>query len=166
MCKIADFGTAILTINGNIKGDDIRGTPGESVLALLMSTFSITGFPSAAFMAPELFTTLKSYSGFKADVYSLGVTLYNMVVGAPPFMAKNEIELVELVKSTEIRIPTDSLMDPHLRCVFRCCAVVLYSVCLNLREYFPQESSSAHGCKESRAAYFLEGHHVPCLDHR
>ena len=42
-----------------------------------------------------------------------------MVVGAPPFMAENEMKLVEMMKTKELRIPTDSLMDPHLRCGLR-----------------------------------------------
>ncbi len=53
VCKIADFGTSILTEDGVIPQTDIRGTP--------------------AFMAPELFDPkLGYYNGFATDVYSLG----------------------------------------------------------------------------------------------
>lgn len=38
-----------------------------------------------------------------------------MVVGSPPFMAENEMKMVELIRTRELRIPTDSLMDPHLK---------------------------------------------------
>ena len=69
-----------------------------------------------AFMAPELFSSkLGDYDGFATDVYSLGVTLYNLVVGSPPFMAENELKLVEKVQTESVRFPTDVVMEPHLR---------------------------------------------------
>ena len=43
-------------------------------------------------MAPELFEG-KSYSGSAVDMWSLGATLYTLVVGMPPFIAKNEFEV-------------------------------------------------------------------------
>jgi serine/threonine protein kinase len=54
-----------------------------------------------AFMAPELFHAdlTSEYDPFSADIYSLGATLYTLAVGFPPFMAKNEQELVNIVQS-------------------------------------------------------------------
>lgn len=48
-------------------------------------------------------------------MWSLGATLYTMVVGRPPYMARNEMELIEMHKTTPLQIPNS--LDPHLRCV-------------------------------------------------
>ncbi len=75
-----------------------------------------------------------------------GVTLYTMIVGTPPFMAENEFKLVEMVKSTEIRIPTDTLMDPHLRYACLLCAHAewfVWTLCVLVLQKF----AIAHGCK-------------------
>ena len=83
--KIADFGTAAIVT----KGEDLtvpKGTP--------------------AFMAPELlsYDTIK-YSGRPCDIWSLGATLYMLVVGQPPWMANNEIDLAKKVKDDEVVFP-------------------------------------------------------------
>jgi serine/threonine protein kinase len=104
--KLADFGTAVLT-----GGDD-----GSVVLAA-------GGTP--AFMAPELFQVSSKNStetnarvvSPQVDVWGLGATLYNLVIGNPPWMAKNQIELAEMVKHIELRFPHEKerTMDPHMR---------------------------------------------------
>jgi len=98
--KIADFGTAHLVQ----KGGELtvpKGTP--------------------AFMAPELlsYDTVK-YSGRPCDIWSLGATLYMLVVGEPPWMANNEIELARKVKYDEVSFPEscdhgENKLNPHLR---------------------------------------------------
>ena len=97
--KIADFGTAVIVS----KGEDLtvpKGTP--------------------AFMAPELlsYDTIK-YSGRPCDIWSLGATLYMLVVGEPPWMAGNEIELAKKVKDDEVIFPEscnhgENKLNPHL----------------------------------------------------
>lgn len=62
-CKIADFGFARLESEGNPQVNT-RGSP--------------------AYMAPEA-TRGSAYDGFKADIWSLGVTLYIMVFSTFPF---------------------------------------------------------------------------------
>ncbi len=60
-------------------------------------------------MAPELFMfdgdESKLYDGFAADIYSLGATLYTLVIGRPPFMARNERELAAKVRSEDPLYP-------------------------------------------------------------
>ena len=104
--KLADFGTAVLT-----GGDD-----GSVVLAA-------GGTP--AFMAPELFQvaskdTTETHARVvspQVDVWGLGATLYNLVIGHPPWMAKNQIQLAEMVKNIELRFPFEAerTMDPHMK---------------------------------------------------
>ena len=67
--KLSDFGVSTVT---------------EGELAVAKGT--------PAFMAPEVLLG-DVYDGYRADVWSLGATLYQFVTGHPPFQAKNEIEV-------------------------------------------------------------------------
>jgi serine/threonine protein kinase len=102
--KLADFGTAIFTEDDAGNDDKVRagGTP--------------------AFMPPELFKIHGSCEiDLKAtDVWSLGVTLYCMVVGRPPFHAYDPVELANVIDACDIEsiIPEDlapALQDILLR---------------------------------------------------
>lgn len=104
--KLADFGTAVL----------IGGNDGRVVLAA-------GGTP--AFMAPELFLVASADSmetnarvvSPQVDVWGLGATLYNLVVGSPPWKANNQLELAEMVKYMELRFPSSVMvtLDCHLQ---------------------------------------------------
>eukprot|EP01039_Chlorochromonas_danica_P006130 gene6130-6750_t len=98
--KIADFGAAVFT--GVQQKVAFGGTP--------------------AFMAPELFLTNKDSRDFTKspgiDVFALGATLYYMVVGRPPWMARNQIDLARMIKNIELVFPNDNI-DPHLKHLLR-----------------------------------------------
>lgn len=53
-----------------------------------------------AYIAPELIER-NGYTGFKADMWSAGVSLYAMVVGTVPFKAAQITKLNELIKSAK-----------------------------------------------------------------
>jgi serine/threonine protein kinase len=106
--KIADFGAAVFTMDSNKVA--FGGTP--------------------AFMAPELFLTNKQVDFTKSpliDIFALGATLYYMVVGRPPWMARNQIDLATKIKNFELTFPNDNI-DPHLK-------VISCHFCLNVHPY-------------------------------
>ena len=51
--------------------------------------------------------------GEAIDMWSLGATLYQLVVGKPPFLASNMFLLAEKIKTTRADIPLH--LDPALR---------------------------------------------------
>lgn len=81
--KIADFGFAKQT-DPDILSATVCGSP--------------------LYMAPELLK-MCPYST-KADLWSLGVILYEMVTGNQPIQAKSAIELVANIQTHKIRIPS------------------------------------------------------------
>lgn len=85
--KLADFGVAAVLPDDSNMLRDPQGTP--------------------AYMAPELFDDAAEhgYDGFQADVYSLGATLFNLVVGRPPFLANSQAELSKMVEEQGVSIP-------------------------------------------------------------
>ncbi len=82
--KIFDFGIAKLRLNS------LAPTPASK---LRTQTGVIMGTPTH--MAPEQCRGAADVDG-KADVYSLGVILYQMLVGHPPFMADSPSELMSM----------------------------------------------------------------------
>ncbi|PYH92869.1 putative serine/threonine protein kinase [Aspergillus ellipticus CBS 707.79] len=81
MLKIADFGFA-------------RSLPATSLAETLCG--------SPLYMAPEILRYEK-YDA-KADLWSVGTVLYEMVVGKPPFRATNHVELLRKIEKGEDRI--------------------------------------------------------------
>ncbi|WP_197446574.1 WD40 repeat domain-containing serine/threonine protein kinase [Tautonia plasticadhaerens] len=81
--KIADFGLA--------KSLDVESG--------LTATDSIMGSPS--YMAPEQAGGRAKQVGTLADVYALGVILYELLVGRPPFRGTTVLETLEQVKTAE-----------------------------------------------------------------
>eukprot|EP00939_MAST-03C_sp_MAST-3C-sp1_P004338 g4338.t1 len=93
--KLCDFGTACIIHEGETLTVP-KGTP--------------------AFMAPEiLLDTTVRYSGPPADIWSLGATLYMMVVGHQPWRANDYMKLSHKVRHDELTFPKHTRIDPHLK---------------------------------------------------
>jgi tetratricopeptide (TPR) repeat protein/predicted Ser/Thr protein kinase len=81
--KISDFGLA-----KNLEGDNTQTRTGI-----------IVGTPN--YMAPEQANGSPSDVGPAADIYALGVILYEMLTGRPPFCARTPLETLELARTQE-----------------------------------------------------------------
>ena len=84
--KIADFGLAKLV-----------ATPSE----FEEQTRHGTVLGTICYMSPEQSTGAIEAIGPATDIYSLGVILYEMLVGRPPFRAANPVETLRLVQQEE-----------------------------------------------------------------
>lgn len=82
--KIADFGFVAST-NDNKLMDTLCGSP--------------------IYMAPEILKYNKYDE--KVDLWSVGIILFEMLTGKPPFTANNHIQLLRTIETTDFKIPDD-----------------------------------------------------------
>ncbi|KAL8950008.1 MAG: hypothetical protein Q9222_003932 [Ikaeria aurantiellina] len=96
--KIADFGFA-------------RSLPSTSLAETLCG--------SPLYMAPEILRYEK-YDA-KADLWSVGTVLYEMMVGKPPFRASNHVELLRKIERGEdkIKFPDETTLSDSLKRLIR-----------------------------------------------
>ena len=96
--KIADFGFA-------------RSLPNTSLAETLCG--------SPLYMAPEILRYEK-YDA-KADLWSVGTVLYEMMVGKPPFRANNHVELLRRIERGEdkIRFPEEVYLSDSMKKLIR-----------------------------------------------
>ncbi|KAI1000060.1 Serine/threonine-protein kinase [Podosphaera aphanis] len=94
MLKIADFGFA-------------RSLPSTSLAETLCG--------SPLYMAPEILRYEK-YDA-KADLWSVGAVLFEMVTGKPPFRATNHVELLRRIEQSEdqIRFPKEVVISSAMK---------------------------------------------------
>ncbi|KAK7685405.1 hypothetical protein QCA50_011268 [Cerrena zonata] len=89
--KVGDFGLAALIENPGERKKTICGTPN--------------------YIAPEvLFDTANGHS-FEVDTWSIGVILYTLVVGRPPFQTKDVKAIYKRIRDNEYEFPKDRLVS-------------------------------------------------------
>uniref|UniRef100_A0A8C8R5N5 Tribbles pseudokinase 3 n=1 Tax=Pelusios castaneus TaxID=367368 RepID=A0A8C8R5N5_9SAUR len=71
-----------------------------------------------AYVGPEILSAKNSYSGKAADVWSLGVVLYTMLVGRYPFLDTEPAMLFSRIRRGVFSIPDG--LSPKARCLVRC----------------------------------------------
>lgn len=68
---------------------------------------------TAYYMAPEVLNPTEEY-GNKCDVWSLGVILFMMLTGAPPFDGDTDYEIMENIKSHDIGFDNNDWIAPGM----------------------------------------------------
>jgi hypothetical protein len=101
--KILDFGIAHLP-------EALRRLDGTSVTSPATLPGMVLG--SAGYMAPEQITG--EAVDHRADLFSIGVVLFETLVGRPPFEGTSLIEILNAIVATEVAVP---LADRSLRTV-------------------------------------------------
>ncbi|KAK8141093.1 Serine/threonine-protein kinase [Beauveria asiatica] len=98
MLKLADFGFARVLPSTSL-ADTLCGSP--------------------LYMAPEILR-YERYDA-KADLWSVGTVLYEMITGRPPFRARNHVELLRKIEAAEdvIKFPREVSVTPDLKALVR-----------------------------------------------
>ncbi|KAL8179920.1 UNVERIFIED_CONTAM: Tribbles 3 [Gekko kuhli] len=71
-----------------------------------------------AYVGPEILTNKGSYSGKAADIWSLGVVLYTLLVGCYPFQDTKPASLFSKILRGRFAVPEG--LSPKARCLIRC----------------------------------------------
>ncbi|XP_032073117.1 tribbles homolog 3 [Thamnophis elegans] len=71
-----------------------------------------------AYVGPEIISFKGSYSGKAADIWSLGVALYTLLVGCYPFQGTKPISLFGKICRGRFTVPGD--LSPKAQCLIRC----------------------------------------------
>ncbi|XP_053680427.1 serine/threonine-protein kinase stk11 [Anopheles nili] len=96
-------GNLLLTLDHTLKISDFGVAEALDIFA--PTDECRTGQGSPAFQAPEIANGHEVFSGFKVDIWSTGVTLYNITTGLYPFEGDNIYKLLENIGKCEWNPP-------------------------------------------------------------
>ncbi|GAB5364372.1 hypothetical protein AAMO2058_000964400 [Amorphochlora amoebiformis] len=96
----------LLDTEGNVKIVDFE-------LANFVRTEPLKTFCGSSYYAPPEICAGQMYDGEKADVWSLGVLLYMMVVGEYPFDDESDAMLIRKILQFQVRFPKE--IDPKVK---------------------------------------------------
>ncbi|KAI8891924.1 kinase-like domain-containing protein [Globomyces pollinis-pini] len=97
--KIGDFGLAATIEHDGERKKTICGTPN--------------------YIAPEiLFDTTNGHS-FEADIWSLGVVMYTLLIGKPPFQTKDVKSIYKKIRDNMYEFPEDISISPNAKIIIQ-----------------------------------------------
>lgn len=73
--------------------------------------YSFCGSPE--YMAPEML--LKTGHNIQVDHYCLGVLLYELVTGLPPYYSKNVKEIYNSILKEDLNFPSDLILSSEIK---------------------------------------------------
>src|SRR5262245_41989719 len=97
LVKVLDFGLAKLTEQQPSPGNG--GIDSQAATLAKVNTDSGTVMGTASYMSPEQARGLKVDA--RTDIFSLGVTLYEMIAGSPPFEGVNALDVIGAILQKE-----------------------------------------------------------------
>ncbi|XP_065132954.1 serine/threonine-protein kinase STK11 [Paramisgurnus dabryanus] len=98
-------GNLLLTTDGALKISDLGVA--EALHPFAEDDTCRTSQGSPAFQPPEIANGLETFSGFKVDIWSAGVTLYNITTSLYPFEGDNIYKLFENIGKGDYTIPEE-----------------------------------------------------------
>lgn len=112
-------GNLLLTTDETLKITDLGVAEGLDMFAVDDSCRTSQGSP--AFQPPEIANGDDTFPGFMVDIWSAGVTLYNITTGLYPFEGDNIYKLFENIGRGEYTMPdtVDSLLADLIRGLLR-----------------------------------------------
>jgi serine/threonine-protein kinase len=132
--KLADFGIARSGEDGATTGTGLGAAPG-----------------TLPYMAPEQLAGRRAALGPAADIHAMGVILYELLTGRPPFLADTHAETIRRIQ-TEDPVPPRRL-NPKVPCD-------LEVLCLTCLEKDPRRRYRSAGDLADDLGRWLEGHPI------
>lgn len=97
--KIGDFGLATVLPSNSTRKYTICGTPN--------------------YIAPEVLGGKNTGHSFEVDVWAIGIMMYALLVGKPPFQAKDVQVIYERIKKTEYGFPEDKPISDSAKALIK-----------------------------------------------
>ncbi|XP_054610725.1 serine/threonine-protein kinase STK11 isoform X2 [Dunckerocampus dactyliophorus] len=126
-------GNLLLTTDGALKISDLGVA--EALHPFAEDDTCRTSQGSPAFQPPEIANGLDTFSGFKVDIWSAGVTLYNITTSLYPFEGDNIYKLFENIGKGEFTIPEE-------------CGPLLSDLLRGMLEYDPAKRFSIQNIRQ------------------
>ncbi|KAG5286185.1 hypothetical protein AALO_G00011990 [Alosa alosa] len=120
-------GNLLLTTDGALKISDLGVA--EALHPFAEDDTCRTSQGSPAFQPPEIANGLDTFSGFKVDIWSAGVTLYNITTSLYPFEGDNIYKLFENIGKGHYSVPEE-------------CGPLLSDLLRGMLEYDPEKRFS------------------------
>jgi WD40 repeat protein len=136
----------LLAADGTPKITDFGLAKGMGVETGLTRSETIIGTP--AYMAPEQAKGQGRHAGPATDIHALGVILYELITGLPPFRAATALETLERIRSAEAVTP--SRFEPKL-------PRDLETICLRCLEKEPHKRFATAEELADELGRFLDG---------